>query len=172
MCRGAHWAPACTKVIMENIVRKKIRLDKYDYSSTGSYFLTICVDKHKNILWNKSAEMISCNDILLPLSDYGIIVNDAVKQITVHYPDVYVDKYVIMPNHLHLILIIGASNSDCKSCNVSSIINQLKGAVTKKIGFSIWQKSYYDHIIRGENDYNEICSYIENNPYKWDECHN
>ena len=156
---------------MEKIVRKKIRLDKHDYGSIGAYFLTICVNKHKNILWNRNADMTCCNDVFLPLSDYGIILNEAIKQITVHYPDVYVDKYVIMPNHFHLILIIGASDIDCKYRNVSSIINQLKGNVTKKIGFSIWQKSYYDHIIRGKNDYNEICSYIENNPSKWEEVH-
>ena len=72
-----------------------------------------------------------------------------------------------MKNYHHLILIIGASDIDCKYRNVSSIINQLKGTVTKKIGFSIWQKSYYDHIIRDQIDYETKWQYISNNPASW-----
>ena len=156
---------------MEKAIRKKNRLEKYDYSLTGAYFLTVCVNKHRNILWDRNADTTYCNDIFLPLSGYGNIVNDAIKQIPIHYPDVYVDKYVIMPNHFHLILILGSNENNIKNRDVSLIINQLKGFVTRKIGFSIWQKSYYDHIIRGKNDYEEICSYIENNPFKWNEWH-
>lgn len=157
---------------MEKKIRKKIRLDNYDYSSVGAYYLTLCVSNHRNIFWDYNNDMTLCDDILLPLSEYGKIVNEAIKQITVHYHDVYVDRYVIMPNHLHLILIIGASeNINCKNRDISLIINQLKGYVSKKLGKSIWQKSYFDHIIRCEHDYKEICNYIANNPSKWEEVH-
>lgn len=157
---------------MEKIERKKNRLSQYDYGSVGAYFLTICVDNHRCLLWNNDSEKVCCNDILLPLSEYGVIVNDAIKEIPNYYSGVYVDKYVIMPNHFHLILILGANESNSKNRDISLIINQLKGYVTKRIGRSIWQKSFYDHIIRNKNDYDEICNYIENNPFKWDECHN
>lgn len=157
---------------MEKRIRKKIRLDNYDYSSVGAYYLTLCVSNHRNIFWDYNEGMTQCDEALLPLSEYGKIVNEAIDQISVHYPDVYVDRYVIMPNHLHLILIIGASEGiNCKNRDISLIINQFKGYISKRLGKSIWQKSYFDHIIRGEHDYKEICNYIANNPSKWEEVH-
>ena len=84
------------------------------------------------------------------------------------YEKVSVDKYVIMPNHIHLIIVMQNGRTQF-SPTVSRIIKQFKGKVTKQVGFCIWQKSFYDHIIRDENDYLRIWEYIENNPYKWTE---
>ena len=73
-----------------------------------------------------------------------------------------------MPNHIHIILFI--KNDDGRAMHaptVSKIIQQMKGAVTKKVGFPIWQKIFYDHIIRNEHDYQEIWKYIDDNTLKW-----
>ena len=80
-----------------------------------------------------------------------------------------VDNYVIMPNHIHLLLIICADENGrpMVAPTVSRVIQQLKGYVTKRIGYSIWQKLYYDHVIRGREDYNEINKYIHENPARW-----
>ena len=69
-----------------------------------------------------------------------------------------------MPNHVHLIIELSDS-----AVNLSTIINQAKGFVSKQLGYSPWQRSFHDHIIRGEKDYEMIWNYIESNPSKWDE---
>ena len=80
-----------------------------------------------------------------------------------------VDHDTIMPNHIHLLLQINTDDDGrpMGAPTVSTVINQLKGIITKQVGFPVWQKSYYDHIIRGKKDYLEIWDYIEGNPYRW-----
>ena len=74
------------------------------------------------------------------------------------------DAYVIMPNHIHAIISI----EEAQTITISRIINQYKGIVTKQLGYSIWQKSYYDHIIRNEKEYYKIIEYIQNNIINWE----
>lgn len=152
--------------------RKSIRLEGFDYSSKGTYFITICLKDRHNLLWkNNIGNRVGCL-----LSDVGLVVETAINNIPDCYPNAMVDKYVIMPNHIHLILLL-SENDACamndgramRAPTISKIINQMKGFVTKKVGFSIWQKSFYDHIIRNENEYQKICKYIEINPCKWEE---
>ena len=73
-----------------------------------------------------------------------------------------------MPNHIHLIVVIQNGRTQFAP-TISRIIKQFKGKITKQVGFCIWQKSFYDHVIRDEKDYLRICEYIENNPVKWTE---
>ena len=97
------------------------------------------------------------------------------KKIGEKYETVMLDKYVIMPNHIHMILILKSMESNGRAMRaptISAIINQFKGYVTKQIGFSIWQKLFYDHIIRDEAEYKRIWQYIDENPAKWaDDCY-
>ena len=91
--------------------------------------------------------------------------------ITRHYPAITVDHAVVMPNHIHLLLQI---NTDIDGWpmtapTISTVINQTKGVISKKAGFSVWQKGFYDHVIRSDNDYRDIWNYIEGNPGKWTE---
>ena len=90
-------------------------------------------------------------------------------QIPEHYGNVTVDKYCVMPDHIHLILCIeNDSNGRMVSApTVSSVIGSMKRWVSRQIGRPIWQRSYYDHGIRNQQDYNEIWEYIENNPRKY-----
>ena len=100
-----------------------------------------------------------------------MIVKHTVSDIPEYYPAITVDHFVIMPNHIHLLLQIN-SNTDGRPMaapTISMIINQTKGTVSKKAGFSVWQKGFYDHIIRSEQDYLDIWNYIEGNPGKWSE---
>ena len=148
--------------------RKPNRLDTFDYNSCGAYFITICTQNRRNLFWdNVGATIGRPQDV--NLSRYGQIVDDAINKISSIYPIVSVDKYVILPNHIHLILRIGCSESGrpMVAPTISTVIAQMKGYVSKKIGFPVWQKLFYDHIIRNEFDYNEIWQYIENNPLKW-----
>ena len=147
--------------------RKKIRLKEYDYSQNGAYFITICTQNKECIL--SSIPTIEAEDIRPILSEYGNIVDTAIKEIEKHYNDITVDNYVIMPNHIHLILVISVPDSGriISAPTVMRVIGQMKRIVSKQIGFSIWQKSFIEHIIRDEDDYIRRYKYIENNPYRW-----
>jgi REP element-mobilizing transposase RayT len=145
--------------------RKNIRLKEFDYSSRGAYFITICTQNREQIL----CDIVGAN-IVRP-QKYGEIVKSAIESIPEYYPAVSVDKYVIMPNHVHLLLQIHSevNGRTLFAPTVDRVIKQTKGVVTKQIGFSIWQKSFYDHVIRDESDYIKICNYIDENPQKWKE---
>ena len=153
---------------MELPKRKNIRLPNFDYKNVGTYFITVCTKDRKSILWNNvGADIIRPNDI--KLSDIGKIVNDGISQIEKHYSNIKVDKYVIMPDHIHIILVINDYQNGrmISAPTVSTIIGSMKRWISKQIGESIWQKSFYDHIIRNQTDYNKIWEYIDNNPKKW-----
>ena len=143
---------------MEYPKRKKNRLENFSYSSENGYFLTLCTAKRKQMFWNEDG-----------LSGLGLYLESCLLKIPEVYPNAVLDKYSIMPDHVHLILIL--QGEDCGCADVSQIIGQLKRLVSKRAGASIWQKSYYDHVIRNESDYREIWKYIEGNPSTWREKH-
>ena len=104
----------------------------------------------------------------IALSEIGCMVRDTILTMP------SVDQYVIMPNHLHLILHLSSSGSgpmrtSAPTVSVPMVVRYLKRSVTVACGFSVWQDDYYDHIIRGESEYLRICEYIETNPAKWQE---
>ncbi len=149
--------------------RKNIRLNDYNYSSNGAYFITICTKNKENLLWeNVGANCVRPLD-QLPLSKIGIVIENEIYKLNTVYENIKVDKYQIMPNHIHLIIFIYEdSNGRTQFApTISRIIKQFKGSITKQIGFSIWQKSFYDRIIRNEKEYQEVWNYIHNNPLKY-----
>ncbi len=147
--------------------RKHNRLKEYDYSENGYYFITICTAEKSKILCDISLGA-NCVRPQTILSEIGKIVDENIGLLNDIYESVQVDKYVVMPNHVHLIVVIQNGRTQFAP-TISRIIKQFKGKITKQVGFSIWQKSFYDHIIRDKNDYLRIWEYIENNPGKWAE---
>lgn len=157
-------------LVMELLKRKQNRLTHYDYSTPNAYFITVCTDKRKNLFWKDVGAIIDRPENV-PLSHLGMIVRQSIIDIPKHYPMISVDHSVIMPNHLHLLLQINA-DADGRSLiapTISTVVRLMKGTVSGQAGFSVWQKGFYDHIIRNENDYQEIWKYIEGNPGKWAE---
>ncbi len=148
--------------------RKTIRLQHYDYSQAGYYFVTLCTEDRKNLFWDGCETVgATCGRPLTPIGD---IVNKEIKGFDSIYSDVKIDKYVIMPNHIHMIIAIYEEFGRSKTApTISRIVQQFKGSITKNAGFSVWQKSFYDHIIKNEEEYQNIYEYIENNPLKWEE---
>ena len=148
--------------------RKNIRLNQYDYSSPGSYFITICVKERKQILSNIISDEGVCLPPKIVLTQYGKIVESAINNIPMIYSVISVDNYVVMPDHIHLLLRIHTDENGMPvyAPTIDRVIKQFKSYVTKQIGFSIWQKSYNDHIVRGIEDYNNIWEYIDGNPIK------
>jgi len=164
--------------------RKPNRLANYDYSQNGKYFITICTQDRACLFWENACVGANCvRPHALPLSPNGSIVEQQIDRWNQTYPNVWIEQYVIMPNHLHLIICIDhgihgrsqiaptETTTDTKTATVSRMVKQFKGAVTKQIGRSIWQRSFHDHIIRTQADYDRIAAYIQNNPYTWtDDC--
>ena len=153
---------------MELPKRKSNRLKNYDYNTPAAYFITVCTRDRKNLFRDNVGATIGRP---FELSEYGKIVDTAIKNIPIKYSSISVDKYIIMPNHIHLLLQIHSDKNGraMPAPTVSTVIQQMKGYVTKQIGFPVWQKLFYDHIVRNESDYREIWEYIENNPLKWAE---
>ena len=148
--------------------RKPIRIADYDYSIPGAYFITVCTANREKILWNGvGADIIRPENVLL--SPIGKIVEQGILQMSSHYENVVVDKYCIMSDHIHLILRIESDIGGriISAPTVSTIVGSMKRWVSRQAGRSIWQKSFYDHGIRNQQDYNEIWKYIENNPWKY-----
>ena len=150
---------------MELPKRKPTRLKEYDYSTNGYYFITICTRGRKNILSNIVGEGL-CALPRVNLTPIGKEVEKSIEHIN-NYEGVVVDKYVIMPNHIHLIIGIKTGGDGTPPLRVYDIIGRFKSYTTNKYCNVMWQRSFHDHIIRGEKDYIEICKYIENNPAKW-----
>ena len=157
--------------------RKKIRLQGHDYAQAGYYFVTICVKDRHEMLWEHAPVGAR---IARPLSPIGEVVKNTIENISVVYRAVCVDKYVVMPNHIHMIIRIENSGQRVdkghgramRAPTISTVVNQFKGYATKQIGFSIWQKLFHDHIIRSEAEYQKIWRYIDENPANWqDDCY-
>ncbi|MBQ7523331.1 MAG: transposase [Oscillospiraceae bacterium] len=147
--------------------RKPNRLENYDYASNGGYFLTFCTQNRACLLSQVFAGATDCDAPEIQLTKIGQYVNDAILSVPGHYPNVVVDSFVIMPNHVHLLLRIENDGRLIIAPTVSRIVKQCKTAVTKQCGIQIWQKGFYDHIVRDQQDFLIRAKYIADNPAKW-----
>ncbi len=149
--------------------RKQIRIEDYDYSTPGAYFITVCAANREKIFWNSvGADIIRPQNV--PLSPIGKIVERGILQIADHYENVVVDKYSVMPDHIHMILCI-KSDIDGRMVSaptVSTVVGSMKRWVSKQVGRPIWQKSFIDRVIRNDKGYCAVWEYIENNPIQLD----
>ena len=155
---------------MELSKRKHNRLTEYDYSSPNAYFITVCTQNRKNLFWTNVGAITDRPDNV-PLTNLGRIARQSIENIPKHYQTVSVEHFVIMPNHIHLLLQIH-TDPDGRSLiapTISTVVRLMKGAVSKQAGFSVWQKGFYDHVVRSGQDYLDIWNYIEGNPGKWAE---
>ena len=152
--------------------RKTNRLKNYDYGENGSYFITICVrDRQKILSKIVGAGVPDCPKIQLLY--HGQIADKYINKLNAFYDNISVDKYIIMPDHIHFILTLKNGRSGTTTptgnnnvSNVTRFVGTFKRFCNMEYGKNIFQRSYYDHIIRNQNDYNEIWEYIENNPKK------
>ena len=158
--------------------RRSIRLEGYDYSRAGAYFVTVCTNNREYLFGN------IVNDEAV-LSEYGKIVENVWCNLTDHYQNIKMDKFIVMPNHIHGIIIlmdmddVGAGFKPAptglmKYYPLSEIIRAFKtfsarhvNELRKTQGISVWQRNYHEHIVRNENELNRIREYIMNNPLRW-----
>ena len=187
--------------------RKDVRLKAYDYSSAGAYFITICTQDRRCIL---SDDVLVGGGVAdaprLRLTEPGMTVEQTLLEMDRTYDYISIDNYVIMPNHVHLLVSITDSgtsrtpNGTSRTPNGTSrtpsptdhpesayepvgagvpdrpspanavlpaFVSTFKRFTNRKCGEKLWQRSYYEHVIRNDRDYEETWNYIENNPAKW-----
>ena len=163
---------------MDLPVRKTIRLKNYDYSSNGIYFITICA-------YNKEHLFGEIHNSAMKLNIAGEIATKHINKMSNLYDEVKIDKYVVMPNHIHLIITICRECIECippqkdkTKALLPKIIQTFKSSVTKEIiqtetryaynaRPTIWQSRFHEHIIRNKESYQQIWQYIDTNPLKW-----
>ena len=159
---------------MELPKRKPTRLKGYDYSQSGAYFVTICTKDRKNLL-----SVITVGQGLAPaenhLTQYGDIAKEQLIALEHRYKHIKIDKYVIMPNHIHILISIYENAAGASPCpTISDVICAYKSLTTRlciKTGLKdkhLFQFSFHDHIIRDKEDYNKIWEYIDTNVMKWE----
>jgi len=166
--------------------RRSIRLSGYDYSQNGAYFVTVCTKNRECLL----GEIVGGK---MELHIAGECVVRCWNEVPEHFPHVDLDTFVVMPNHIHGVLAIagdrGTANRRGTACraptierfgqpvpgSIPTVIRAFKSAVTKRInemrqmpGEPLWQRNYYEHVIRNEDELNRIRQYIIDNPAKWD----
>ncbi len=153
--------------------RKSIRLPGYVYSQDGWYFVTLCTQNRRKIF----GKIVNGNVYLSPL---GHVANWELAKLRVHFPQIILDQYIIMPNHVHVIMRI-MNGRENRAPTLGQIIAYFKYQTTKQYndsvgaGFSspnnryikLWQRNYYEHIVRDERDLNRIREYIQDNPKNW-----
>ena len=150
---------------------KPPRLPNYDYSSPGYYFVTFNTrTRGQNILAEFGpVGTAALGGPELRLTCAGEIVRELIENIDHVYSDVHVDCYVIMPDHVHMIVVLGCSDGPPRAAvptPLFRVIGPVKSLSPNRVGSSLWQDEYYDHTIRGDTDLNEIRTYIQNNPLK------
>jgi REP element-mobilizing transposase RayT len=152
---------------MELRKRKQIRLSEFDYSTPSAYFITVCTRNRENLFW-KNADGFVESPQQVVLTDLGEITRRSIGEIPRCYPGIRVDNFVIMPDHVHLLLqlITDADGQRMAAPSVSTVIRMMKSTVSKQAGFSVWQKGFYDHVIRNKKDYGDVWNYINGNVSK------
>ena len=172
---------------MEKPNRKTVRLPGYDYGSPGYYFITICTKDKQNLLCKISEPpvgTVALDGPLVQLSDYGKIVENQLESFRSYYSNIKITSYVIMPNHVHLLLYI-PPDFDCgpsratvptgaaetmsapKVSTVGRFIGTIKRFCNREIGRNVWQSRSHDEIIKNESHLYGVEDYIAANPSKW-----
>jgi len=145
--------------------RKRNRLENYDYTLDGYYFITICTKNKIEYFGN-----VEHNKMIL--NEYGKSIEENLLKIKERFNVCEIDYYVVMPNHIHFILILDNSKSKSNK-SLTEVIGSFKSITTielHRMGLKDfrWQRSYYDRIIRNEKELYLIRKYIEQNPLRWD----
>ena len=165
--------------------RRSIRLPGYDYTSAGAYFITICAS-------GKECLFGAVENGQMRLNDAGQIAAQCWHDIPLHFPHAELDEWVVMPNHVHGIVVLDhcRRGTACRAPtamataeqfgrpvagSISTVVRSFKSAVTHHlnklhgaVGEKIWQRNFYEHIIRNETELHGIREYIQNNPAKWE----
>ena len=143
---------------------KRNRMDSYDYSTNGAYFITLCTQNKVPILWHGT---------MPELTEAGCVALQWLKKLPERFPGILLDSYAIMPDHIHFILFFQNSSHELpqvmkwyKTMTTNELIRNVKEGHAPAFSGHLWQRSYYDHVIRNDIDLAETRRYISENPLK------
>lgn len=136
--------------------RKIARLRNYGHASMGFYFVTICTHRRQSLFG-------TINNAIMQLNAHGLIVKQYWLRIPQHFAAVGLDHFVVMPNHLHALLQIHREDDT----SLATIIRSFKSAVTRQLQQPVWQRNYWERVIRNERELGLAREYIANNPARW-----
>ena len=160
-------------MIMENTFpkRKHPRLEQYDYSTAGGYFITICTHHRRCLLSRIVGQGLAPAEI--QYTPYGDIARKQLLLLEERSPSVNVDHFVIRPNHIHAVLILEDTAGTSPRPTIMDVVCAYKSLTTRECKRivpidKVFQASFYEHVIRGPADYDEIAQYIQNNPKQWE----
>ena len=150
--------------------RQSIRLKQFDYSQVGFYFVTICSHQHRLLF----GQIVSGE---MQLNIAGQLVFDVWQNLSVQHPNIVLHDFIIMPNHFHGVIQITYQTQDTigvmvqtfKRITTNGYINLVKQHQLPRFSQRIWQRNYWERVIRDEQEFNNICGYIQRNPKTWDE---
>ena len=158
---------------MENSLpkRKHPRLNNFDYSTAGAYFITICTQNRRCLLSRIVGRGLAPAGI--QYTACGRIAQEQLLLLEQRYPTLKIDQYVIMPNHIHMILMLEETAGENPRPTIMDVVCTYKSLTTRQCKKvhpieKLFQTSFYEHVIRGWHDYCEIAEYIVNNPQKWE----
>jgi REP element-mobilizing transposase RayT len=165
----------------DNPIRKSIRLPGHDYASPGVYFITVCTHQRACLFGAIAGD-------IMHLNAPGALAQTAWLDTPRHFPNVDVDTLMVMPNHLHAILIlhhmvgakhasplpVGGKAKGTSRGSLPAVVQAFKSAAARRInadrgtpGAAVWQRGYFEHIIRTPDDLDRLRRYIESNPLRW-----
>lgn len=166
--------------------RRSVRLKYYNYAQAGAYFVTVCTHERECVFGNVV-------DGEMRLNEYGKTTTVCWEEIPNHFAGVELDAFVVMPNHVHGVVVIANDRQQPPNSrathasplrkprgpqrkSIGAIIGAFKSASTKRVnemrqapGMFLWQRDYYEHVIRDENEWNRVREYIAANPARWAE---
>ncbi len=163
--------------------RRNLRIPGYDYTQDGAYFVTICAEGKRNLFGRVFDEKMKTNSL-------GLMIEKVWKEIPDFYPGVYLDLFVVMPNHLHGIVCMNVGAAPCGRpapkqapgpaaiFSLPDIVHRFKSYTTNAARRlfvdddgtplrRLWQRNYYEHVIRNDESLRRIREYIQNNPLRW-----
>ena len=152
--------------------RKRMRLYQYDYATPGAYFVTICTANRRPVL-SKIVVGQGLAPAVVQLLACGSILQQQLMNIPRQFPNMQIDKYVIMPNHIHILFSVKHITSPSDHASDIDAVRVLKSMTTRMCHVyarkgKLFQSSFYDHVVRNQEDYDAIWTYIDNNPSKWE----
>ena len=158
--------------------KRVIRLPEFDYSQGGTFFVTVCVAQN---LWNRNV-FGQIDQRGMVLNQFGLLVWECLEALPNHHPNVVLDMAVVMPNHIHMLLIMSGREKEMLSPrefgglsvgSLSVLVGGLKGEVTRRVSrqrgrkTKVWQERFYDRVVRDEREFFAIRTYIDQNPARW-----
>lgn len=137
--------------------RKSPRLHAYDYATAGAYFVTVCVR-------NRACRLGLVEADEMKLGRLGRVVEECWLEIPLHFPAVALDAFVVMPNHIHGILWLSRAGH---APPLHRVVGSFKSAASRATGHSLWQRSFYDRVVRNDEELRALREYVEENPLRW-----